>query len=82
MRAVAFGSEGTLWLGRRTGLERWAPPGHGRAAPPRPDLTYTAQKHGLAADHVTALAVRATSQGDEVWIGSSAGVSRYQTWQE
>jgi len=80
VRAAAFGSDGTLWLGRRTGLERWAPPGDGQAAPSRPEAVYTAQGHGLAADEVTALALRATASGDEVWVGSPAGVSRYQAW--
>jgi ligand-binding sensor domain-containing protein len=82
VRAVAFGPDGTLWLGRRTGLERWAPPGDNRAAPHRPEAVYSAQTSGLAANEVTALAVHATPRGQEVWVGSPAGVSRYRTWRD
>jgi hypothetical protein len=82
VQSLAFGSDGTLWAGRRTGLERWLPPGDNPAALRKPSNVYRADSSGLAASKVTALAVQATERGQEVWAGSLAGLSRLQTWKE
>jgi ligand-binding sensor domain-containing protein len=78
MRALAFSADGTLWLGTTTGLERWAAPGDGAALSGAPAERFTTANSGLAADLVTALAVRTVGGQREVWAGSPAGVSCYR----
>jgi ligand-binding sensor domain-containing protein len=77
-RALAFSPGGTLWLGTTAGLERWAAPGDGAVFSGAPAERFTTANSGLAADLVTALAVRPVAGQEEVWVGSPAGVSCYR----
>ena len=78
VRALAFSPEGLLWVGTTTGLEQWPPPSDGAVFAGEPAQRLTSINSGLAADTVTALAIRGGSDRREVWIGSPAGVSCYR----
>ena len=80
VRALAVGpaADRTLWMGTAAGLERWPAPLAGGRLEGVPVAVYTPSNSGLAAQGVTALAVRAIGQVHEVWIGSAAGVSCYR----
>jgi ligand-binding sensor domain-containing protein len=78
VRALAFSPGGTLWLGTTTGLERWATAEDSAAPGGAPVEQLTAATSGLAADLVTALAVRTVGGQEEVWVGSPSGVSCYR----
>lgn len=79
IRALAFSPrpEGTLWLGTDKGLEQWLPPDQGDIFTREPIQHFTATNSGLAANIITALTIRDSSEGRELWIGSPTGVSRY-----
>jgi ligand-binding sensor domain-containing protein len=74
VRSLAFCPDGTLWIGLAGGLELW--PADMPAA--EPVERWSTANSGLAADTVTALAVRDTGGQREVWAGSPAGVSCYR----
>jgi ligand-binding sensor domain-containing protein len=78
--ALAFSPApaGTLWIGTPTGLEVWPAPGADKALVGQPPHHFTAVASGLAADKVTALAIRIVAGQEEIWIGTPNGVSRYQ----
>jgi ligand-binding sensor domain-containing protein len=78
IHAIAFTPEGTMWLGTDKGLEEWPTPTDGAGLAGNPLAHFTATQSGLAADLVTALAVRAAGNRRQVWIGSPAGVSCYE----
>ncbi len=69
---------GTLWIGTPSGLEAWPAPGADASFNGQPLHSFTSANSGLAADKVTALAIRQVAGQEEVWIGSPNGVSRYQ----
>jgi ligand-binding sensor domain-containing protein len=79
VRALAFGpgSDRTLWVGTATGLERWRA-SRSRQLPEGRIARFMTTASGLAANTVTALAVRTIADAPEVWIGSPAGLSRYR----
>jgi ligand-binding sensor domain-containing protein len=78
VQALAFSPDGTLWLGTATGLERWAALGDGAGFRGAPAERFTTANSGLAADVVTAVALRTVDGHGEVWVGSPAGVSCYR----
>jgi hypothetical protein len=68
--AIALGSDGRLWAGTGSGAatfddRSWTP--------------YTAATSGLASDRVLSLAIQPRPDGDMVWFGTAAGVSRLDT---
>jgi ligand-binding sensor domain-containing protein len=75
VRALAFGPA-ALWVGTARGLARWDAPTGGGFLAAAPAARLTAATSGLAADEVTALAVRDDGAGWELWVGSPLGVSR------
>lgn len=78
--ALAFSPapSGALWIGTPAGLETWLAPGSDKELAGQPPRYFTAAASGLAADKVTALAIRIIAGQEEVWVGSPNGVSRYQ----
>ena len=67
---------GTLWLGTTTGLEKWPSPGKGDPfTTGQPIKHFTTTNSGLASNRVTALSLREVEGQQELWIGTSAGVS-------
>jgi ligand-binding sensor domain-containing protein len=78
--ALAFNleAERELWLGTTEGLEAWNLSSDTASTLEREIHHFTAVDSGLASDQVTALAMRVTSDQQEVWIGSPNGVSCYQ----
>jgi ligand-binding sensor domain-containing protein len=67
--ALAFSAQGKLWVGTPHGLESWSVDEQRRVA------KYDPHRHGLAAGRVACLVVRQTPRGDEIWVGTPAGVS-------
>ena len=70
---------GALWIGTTTGLEKWPAPHSEPFATTQPLTQFTSANSGLAANRVTALALRTINQQEqELWIGTTAGVSCYR----
>jgi ligand-binding sensor domain-containing protein len=79
--AFGLGEEDFLWLGTPQGLEAWILPKDKVGLRDRPVCSFTAANSGLAANRVTALAIRTRNEQQELWIGSPNGISCYQIQQ-
>lgn len=81
VRALAFSRTPriTLWVGTFAGLQQWLVADGQDCISKNPAGYYTAANAGLAANEVTALAVRETGDTRELLVGTPAGISRL-TW--
>jgi ligand-binding sensor domain-containing protein len=77
VQALAFAPDATLWVGTTAGLWRFD-----RAAQEAMDGKgvphFTALDSGLSADVVTSLLVRTDNAETDIWVGTTAGISRYR----
>lgn len=78
VRALAWDSDKTLWLGTQVGLEQWPALKSGESFAVHPLKPYTSRDDGLAARAVTALVARTIAGMHEVWVGSHTGLSCYR----
>jgi ligand-binding sensor domain-containing protein len=80
VRAIAFGPAPghELLVGFADHFERWPSPENAKIFEAAPVANISSREGGLAADMVTAIAVRAGKNSQEIWIGSPAGISSYR----
>lgn len=80
VHALAFSTcpQPALWVGTSNGLQQWLIIDDQGQMGGTPTNHYTTTNAGLAANHVTALAVQPVGERQVLWVGTPAGISRLQ----